>query len=165
MFCVCQGLRVIIKAFSDLNRSNSFNTAWWIPYMYFQNVWVFFFLKLKVQLISYDELSPIKLIEKNYQIVPKLLTSIYLYLPHIFGLRIIILQRKNQQFRDRKIKFNMYNVHNRGLISIENICLIFLHFISFLCKCFPLSMFIAKMWKKYSVYTQNNERYSQPVAI
>lgn len=27
--------------------------------MYFQNVWVFF-LKLKVQLISYDELSPIK---------------------------------------------------------------------------------------------------------
>lgn len=28
--------------------------------MYFQNVWVFFFLKLKVKLISYDELSPIK---------------------------------------------------------------------------------------------------------
>lgn len=62
MFCVCQGLRVIIKAFSDLNRSNSFIAIILLDEFptCISKMFGFFFLKLKVQLISYDELSPIK---------------------------------------------------------------------------------------------------------
>lgn len=44
------------------------------------------------------------------------------------------------------------NVHNCGLISKENTCKISKHFVVYLCKFLPLSIFIAMMWKKKISY-------------